>query len=623
MSNKVLFQKVEKGDLNALREILNKKNIKQVFLDQIIRLVFSKGDVKAVKLVLSIKDRYNPSDYIKDAIFNKNIEVLKLLLNDKDIDPSNNKNVAIIIASFYGNIEAVKLLLQDKRVDPSDRKNEALMKSIENGKTEVVRLLLQDKRVDPSDRENDAIIIASFYGNIEVVKLLLQDKRVDPSDQKNEALMKSIENGKTEVVSLLLQDKRVNPSDRDNLALQFASQDNNIEIVKLLLKDERVINLLSKHNKMGFMLFSSNKEITDLLSNPELLLSNKKLYSSPKAFESVRKVINISEFSQPYDYDIEFSKDSLEHVILQNISPIGFSKSYPENENIIYPNEYRSFLCELETFNWNTNKLENLETIQQSQYHTEYIKHLFNLFGNNTQLFSDKFTDFYGSVAFIDSLISIDNSKYKNKLLNNPFRFILKSKFVEERKKNNLPIHYYNTFTLYEFGNKEYSVFYSDELLDTKNIKNRFSFIITDERNMTEGHFTFMVIDHKNKIVEYYDPHGKSISKSKQKVKVIYEAISKLFPGFTIIEFWKNTGIQTTENIEKDEEGFCVTWGIMMIHLKLLNINIKVQDLENMFINECENKKLSLYEVMLNYVYHINRIVLTNNYSKIIKLSKI
>lgn len=45
------------------------------------------------------------------------------------------------------------------------------------------------------------------------------------------------------------------------------------------------------------------------------------------------------------------------------------------------------------------------------------------------------------------------------------------------------------------------------------------------------------------------------------------------------------------------------------MHLKLLNINIPIGDLENMFIEECESKNLSLYEVMLNYAYGMERII--------------
>lgn len=54
-----------------------------------------------------------------------------------------------------------------------------MMKAIQKDKTEVVKLLLQDKRVDPSAEDNYAIRWASANGREEVVKLLLKDKRVE------------------------------------------------------------------------------------------------------------------------------------------------------------------------------------------------------------------------------------------------------------------------------------------------------------------------------------------------------------------------------------------------------------------------------------------------------------
>ena len=48
-----------------------------------------------------------------------------------------------------------------------------MMKAIQKDKIEVVKLLLQDKRVDPSAEDNYAIRWASANGYTEVVKLLL------------------------------------------------------------------------------------------------------------------------------------------------------------------------------------------------------------------------------------------------------------------------------------------------------------------------------------------------------------------------------------------------------------------------------------------------------------------
>src|SRR3972149_2705194 len=82
-------------------------------------------------------------------------------------------------------------------------------KACKHDHIEVVKLLLQDTRVDPSDQNNAAILLASGSGHIEVVKLLLQDTRVDPSDQNNLAFRWASQKGYVKIVELLLQDPRV------------------------------------------------------------------------------------------------------------------------------------------------------------------------------------------------------------------------------------------------------------------------------------------------------------------------------------------------------------------------------------------------------------------------------
>ena len=60
----------------------------------------------------------------------------------------NNKQQLLYRACKYNHIDIVKLLLQDTRVDPSDRDNYAIRRTSEKGHVEVVKLLLQDPRVD-------------------------------------------------------------------------------------------------------------------------------------------------------------------------------------------------------------------------------------------------------------------------------------------------------------------------------------------------------------------------------------------------------------------------------------------------------------------------------------------
>ncbi len=144
-----------------------------------------------------------------------NVDIVKLLLQDKRVDPSVDDNYAIIKASKYGRIDIVNLLLQDKRVDPSAQENEAFLSAILQRETNIVQILLQDKRVDPSAKNNFAIGAASNCGYYDIVKILLQDQRVDPSDDNNYAFLAASENGEIEIVKLLLQDERIVSSTLD------------------------------------------------------------------------------------------------------------------------------------------------------------------------------------------------------------------------------------------------------------------------------------------------------------------------------------------------------------------------------------------------------------------------
>ena len=149
-------------------------------------------------------------------------------------DPSVDYNNAIRLASKNGHIEIVKILLQDKRVDPTD--NWAIRIASQFGHIEIVKILLEDKRVDPSADDNYAIQYASQNGHTAVVKLLLHDDRVNPAVCNNYSIKSAIENGYTETIKILLQDKRVDPSVDNNYAIRFASYNGHTEIVKLLLQ---------------------------------------------------------------------------------------------------------------------------------------------------------------------------------------------------------------------------------------------------------------------------------------------------------------------------------------------------------------------------------------------------
>ena len=144
---------------------------------------------------------------LKDAVKQEetpNLEYVKDLIR-KGANVRTSNNLAIRWASAKGHVEVVKILLSDKRVDPTADDNYAFQWASEYGQVEVVKILLSDKRVDPTAGNNLAIRVASANGHVEVVKILLSDKRVVPSADDNAAIRWASANGHVEVVKILYQ----------------------------------------------------------------------------------------------------------------------------------------------------------------------------------------------------------------------------------------------------------------------------------------------------------------------------------------------------------------------------------------------------------------------------------
>ncbi len=198
------------------------------------------------------------------AIQENDINTIKFLINDTDVDPAENKNYAIRKASEYGFLDIVKILLKNKNIDPSVDNNLAIRKASMFGFLDIVKILANDKRVDPSDQNNNAIKEAITFGREDVVHFLLtivkaddffiglaaeegqltlfnfflNELNLDPCSHRFYALKKASRNGHYDIVKLLLQIEGMRTSDDDNQAIHNAFSYEFPDIVKLLLTHE-------------------------------------------------------------------------------------------------------------------------------------------------------------------------------------------------------------------------------------------------------------------------------------------------------------------------------------------------------------------------------------------------
>ncbi|PRP82929.1 putative ankyrin [Planoprotostelium fungivorum] len=165
------------------------------------------GSPRATLFMLSRS--HPPEEILCYAAQEGNADVVRVLLNDKRIDPTAYDQWPINIAASKGHTEVVRLLLSDSRVNPSCEEHIALLSAVRGGHPEIVRLLLQDERVNPSVNNNRALQLAAETGNREIVQILLSDPRVDPTALDNLAILRAVELGHNQIVDLLMSDKRV------------------------------------------------------------------------------------------------------------------------------------------------------------------------------------------------------------------------------------------------------------------------------------------------------------------------------------------------------------------------------------------------------------------------------
>lgn len=78
-----------------------------------------------------------------------------------------------------------------------------------SGNVEIVKSLIENDLVDPSEQNNYAIIIASRDNKLEIIKQLLKDDRVDASDNNNKAIRLAFKNEHYEIVKLLFNIEKV------------------------------------------------------------------------------------------------------------------------------------------------------------------------------------------------------------------------------------------------------------------------------------------------------------------------------------------------------------------------------------------------------------------------------
>lgn len=232
---------------------------------------------------------YRPKfKHLLNSIRNNRIYIFNRVIKDRDIDPSDHNNVALLEACNVGNVLMISRLIEDHRVDPCCHDGLPLYKACSNGNIHIVTRLLQDPRVDPTINQYWALQQAIYTINM-----------LDSLHNKD------LLNNHIQIFILLLKDKRMNQVFERCQILEYTEIFYNQTIIKIILEDPRinldiaypkVLNNAIRHRDMSFI-----KELLDKCPNIswDKVLQYACIYSSVPIVEYMIYTYHIDPFDYP------------------------------------------------------------------------------------------------------------------------------------------------------------------------------------------------------------------------------------------------------------------------------------------------------------------------------------
>lgn len=167
---------LKEGYINSSTDVV--KAIRLATINQhaeVVKLLWDKASSNSWVPENELKELAN--EMIILANKKDDIEIVKFFLNDFRIDLWECGNTLICAACEMGNLEIVELLLLDPRISKSG----VIRNASRGGHAEIVKLLLEKSNDDPSSHGNLAIRSAKASGHESVVAILSKDPRVDPT----------------------------------------------------------------------------------------------------------------------------------------------------------------------------------------------------------------------------------------------------------------------------------------------------------------------------------------------------------------------------------------------------------------------------------------------------------
>lgn len=198
-----------------------------------------------------------------------NLEVAKFLLSRPDmiIEATDEQFLSNCIVKSVDKTQLFALLLKDGRITPT---TDLLMEAVIIDYPNIVRLLLNDSRINPSDLQSAAFNVAVKYGRFQIVRLFLRHHRAYNVQIYPETIHRVIKGDREDKFSstlrLLIVDRRFNSAQLiPKFILIWAAFFGYIKLIKTLLTCHHTFDEHSKRCAIFWAVSNQEENVIKLL----------------------------------------------------------------------------------------------------------------------------------------------------------------------------------------------------------------------------------------------------------------------------------------------------------------------------------------------------------------------
>jgi hypothetical protein len=256
-------------------EYINKEGVDPSAYNNTIIIGILDSETNPIVERLLDDPRVDPTSFLKmkRSVHKKDVAKFKSYLK-KGVNPSQYDNSILDLAARTGQIDVIKELLKNDDVQSADYLGGSVINAIRYGNIDVTKYLLKNIKKDMDASYPMFFIRSVIHGQLPLIKTFLKDSRIDPAAGDNKALIGSLLKKKYDIMDVLLKDPRVDPSAREHNVLRVLIQRSEMDQIRSLLNDSRIKNCTNKDELYGKKINFQNCTEDDEIEIKDLLTQN-------------------------------------------------------------------------------------------------------------------------------------------------------------------------------------------------------------------------------------------------------------------------------------------------------------------------------------------------------------